>query len=583
MPPRSEMPPPGPENEDALLNVDLENLPVEDQIAIIISTMQDHPDDLELAQMGLQLLYSHLNDNRQLAASMTRAVEPALHILQHHDNHENLTGGALQFLFLLLTADMSQEYTPLSGLEQEERFVTAIVSVLNKYQDNQDIQLFGVLALMPSAEKGTVINVIIENDAIPTIFFALKQLEHEFNAQCAGIAFITSLLEKDAVDKVSKAGGLALLVIFLKIHAVKASDSVGATGILLAYEALHTMLSTGEDNVKASFVQLGGIKVLLDLLSTSTVNADDKISALRSLYYLADYQHVYEVFLDANGIQTLCDVLAVHIDSHSVVGWTFLVLQGLCGNNHEVADAFAMAGGFKCFFSAMNQHISECSVQTFALGAICDCIASSDTWQVINAIRANPNVSHYIVGAMHNHVRNEDVQVVAANALSLMAMSVFMCHGIVGAGGLQGLVAAMGEFPMNPILHADALSIFGTIVESGVVAESRMMTSVGGNTMIDSVKALVSIPYLIHVLHRFSDNDTVVSEACDCLHAMANAIVGVKEEIASAGGIKLLASIKKKASGEAQEKASSLLEYLEDSKKSTNAYPIDSTWHTAAS
>ena len=221
-------------------------------------------------------------------------------------------------------------------------------------------------------------------------------------------------------------------------------------------------------------------------------------------------------------------IMEEHSDDETVVTGAILTLGCLAMNNCVVADTIMLTGGLSALVGVMTRHPCNADLQRTACASIGACALQKDSLYLKDAIHSTPNVIQLVVTAMHQHHKNEKLQIVASLTLKDLVSSVKMGYCFVHSGAVSVLVAAMKQFPLNVGLQAAAVSSIGIIANSD-----------GGIIGVIMASGFVSV--LIRSICRLSNHDSFVHSAVRALCAMMKEKnEGVKEQIVSVGGVLLL-------------------------------------------
>lgn len=562
MPPRAEVPPRGDEGaDDPAQELAGEHMPVEDRIAFLLAGMQDHPNDVNAVEMAMSLLVSLLAEHRDQVKA-TDAITRVFEVVQNLGDHERLMEICMYFFVAIQCGDVV-ERTTLSIHETER--VASIVAVMSMFRQNEDIQRFGALILFPLGADDTTRNVLLEEDTLPALIFAI--MENNIGLQRAGCLCICDLLENDidgrAKQDIEKAGGVSILIKFLEYYGGEhhsGDENFGANSLQCVCGALS--LLSERDSVKTAIVDLDGITTILTFIKCQTSNANLQYEALQILRSLGGSSGASEAFVDAGGVPILTSLMLENLDKNLIVGGVLLAFGSLTQNSQVVADALATEGGLVAIVKAMARYFDDVYLQTFACLAISACASVEDTSHVLHVLRSIPNMVGCIVSAMRKHTGDEAFQACGCNTLQHLAFSVKMCVDFVRSGGLLLLVSAMERFPDHVDLQASAIITIGNTAEAEIAAKSNKMAL--PVDLLESVNMSGAVPAIVHILSKHLDDDMLAHDAIHCLRVLAENNRNMKKQIESNGGVKILASIRMNSKrGDTAEQARLLLNCFE--------------------
>jgi len=563
MAPRAEVPLHGDNPNDASQElVGGEDIPVEDMIALLMTSMQDQPENATLVGLALRMLLSFTGEHLHLILALG-AITQVFGVIQHHDNDQHLLELSLFLLLKIQAGDL--EDRSANAIYQTHR-IALVVSAMSTFRDNEAIQKFGALLFCRAVRDEQTRNAYIEAEAVTAMLKAMRKLSSDTDVQCACCATLSNLLVNDVdgrvEDEVCSTEGLSVLIDFLKSQGshLHSAGSIEAQSLLFACEAI-SMLAHDRESVKATIVELDGISAILSVIKYQSPSA--KLEASKALHFLGDNADVKEAFVAAGGMNTLIPIFKENLDNNKIFAGMCLTFWGLAADHHAIADEFALKGGLAAVFKGMPHHIDDYRIQVFAGRAIGACTAALGSKHVENIILSIPDSPSCIVAAMRKHTDCEDFQMTGCTVLrDLTFISLRICSDIVQLGGLLVLSAAMKRFPLNVVVQGSAVCAVGMIAQAGATAKSRNVDL--PIDLIESVKALGCVAILIGTLHRGWKEDTLVYNIIHCLRILAENSVDAKKQIASAGGVELLTSIQEKYNDVTAAEAKFLLHCLED-------------------
>jgi hypothetical protein len=538
---------PSPHGDNPSLNVPPEDLSPQESIALLVGAMEDRSHDASFLETSMPLLIS-ISQEHWPEAIDSGAVTLILNVLEHHVvNHETLVEMCLFFLLGVQGHLLEEEPhevddndTPIRPIE----WVRVIVLAMNSHKEHLDIQRFGAILLPSFSGDATATTVFVEAGAIPAIFYAVKKLPNVKGIQGACSFAITELLQNDndglVVDEIMNANGLEVLMDYLKCHgsASHSDDSMEVEALRYVCASI-AFMTKDRPSVMAAIVEMDGMSTILSTLKHQVLNAEILGELFRIIFFFRNNHEATEAFVAAGGIRTLTALLNENPGDDTLARGTCLVFGSMVVCDNDIADIVAADGGLAALVQAMPHHEDDVETPFLACAAMSSCLSVDNTVHVLDAIKAAPNVIQIVVKAMQKHADHEDLQGAAAYLLrDLTSSSIAMCHDLVNSGGVQAIVDAMKQFPLNTELLNCGVCIIANVVKAATFTMlSDFTKDASSNDMFESIHESGAVPILIDILvsDKFQDADDIYCNAIFSLQCLARASDEVKEQIASAG------------------------------------------------